>query len=157
ARGAKIQLLGVRTRREFAHGHITGAVNVPIQSFRRELPLLDLGGSKPVVTICKTAHRSPAATRLLRAQGSTLFSWPTAWMNRAARNSLSRRRDAGARRPGVAVAVVTGASGPCRWIKHMTPRLPHRKEEEIMSTFTHAETHYLSGQPLGRIATVGPH
>jgi len=26
-----------------------------------------------------------------------------------------------------------------------------------MSTFTHAETHYLSGQPLGRIATVGPH
>jgi len=69
ARGATIQLLGVRTRREFAHGHITGAVNVPIQSFRRELPHLSLGGSKPVVTICKTAHRSPAATRVLRAQG----------------------------------------------------------------------------------------
>ena len=68
-RGARIQLLDVRTRREFAHGHITGAVNVPIQSFRRELPHLDLDGSKPVVTICKTAHRSPAATRVLRAHG----------------------------------------------------------------------------------------
>ena len=68
-RGAKIQLLDVRTRREFAHGHITGAVNVPIQSFRRELPHLDLDGSKPVVTICKTAHRSPAATRMLRTHG----------------------------------------------------------------------------------------
>jgi rhodanese-related sulfurtransferase len=33
--GAKIQLLDVRTRRKFAHGHITGAVNVPIQSFGR--------------------------------------------------------------------------------------------------------------------------
>jgi len=69
AHGAQIQLLDVRTRREFAHGHIAGAVNVPIQSFRRELPQLGLDGSKPVVAICKTAHRSPAATRVLRAQG----------------------------------------------------------------------------------------
>ena len=67
--GARIQLLDVRTRREFAHGHITGAVNVPVQSFRRELPHLDLDRSKPVVAICKTAHRSPAATRVLRARG----------------------------------------------------------------------------------------
>lgn len=69
AHGAKIQLLDVRTRREFAHSHITGAVNVPIHSFWRELPHLDLDGSKPVVTICKTAHRSAAATRVLRAHG----------------------------------------------------------------------------------------
>ena len=67
--GADIQLLDVRTRREFAQGHIAGAANVPIQSFRAELPHLDLDGSKPVVTICKTAHRSPAATRVLRARG----------------------------------------------------------------------------------------
>jgi rhodanese-related sulfurtransferase len=45
AHGAKIQLLDVRTRREFAHGHIAGAVNVPIQSFRGQLPLLGLDGS----------------------------------------------------------------------------------------------------------------
>ena len=69
AHGAKIQLLDVRTRREFAHGHIAGAVNVPIQSLRGELPHLALHRSEPVVAICKTAHRSPAATRVLRAQG----------------------------------------------------------------------------------------
>jgi rhodanese-related sulfurtransferase len=69
ARGAKLQLLDVRTRREFAHGHIAGAVNVPIQSLRGELPHLALDRSEPVVAICKTAHRSPAATRVLRAQG----------------------------------------------------------------------------------------
>lgn len=69
AHGAKIQLLDVRTRREFAHGHISSAVNVPIQSFRKELAHLELDGSRPVVTICKSAHRSPAATRVLRAHG----------------------------------------------------------------------------------------
>jgi rhodanese-related sulfurtransferase len=69
AHGAKIQILDVRTRLEFAKGHIAGAVNVPIQSIRRELAHLDLDGSKPVVTICKTAHRSVPATRLLRAHG----------------------------------------------------------------------------------------
>jgi rhodanese-related sulfurtransferase len=69
ARGGNVQLLDVRTRQEFAHGHIAGAVNVPIQSFRAQLSHLDLDRSKPVVTICKTAHRSPAATRVLRAQG----------------------------------------------------------------------------------------
>ena len=69
AHGANIQLLDVRTRREFAHGHIAGAVNVPIQSLRAELSRLDLDDAKPVVTICKTAHRSPAATRVLLAQG----------------------------------------------------------------------------------------
>jgi rhodanese-related sulfurtransferase len=69
AHGVKIQLLDVRTRWEFAHGHIAGAVNVPIQSLRGELPHLELDGSKPVVAICKTAHRSPAATRALRAYG----------------------------------------------------------------------------------------
>jgi len=69
AHGAQIQLLDVRTRHEFAHGHIAGAVNVPIQSFRRELPQLGLDGSKPVVAICKAAHMSRAATRVLCAHG----------------------------------------------------------------------------------------
>ena len=69
AHGANIQLLDVRTRQEFAHGHIAGAANVPIQSFRAQVSHLDLDASKPVVAICKTAHRSPAATRVLRAQG----------------------------------------------------------------------------------------
>jgi len=65
-RGEEIQIIDVRTPHEFANGHICGAVNVPIQSFWRRLPHLGLDGSKPVVTICKTAHRSVPATRFLR-------------------------------------------------------------------------------------------
>jgi rhodanese-related sulfurtransferase len=68
-RGEELQLVDVRTRLEFSNGHIAGAVNVPIQSLRRELPGLRLDPSRPVITICKTAHRSIPATQLLIAQG----------------------------------------------------------------------------------------
>ena len=68
-RGEEIQIIDVRTPHEFANGHICGAVNVPIQSFLRGLPDLGLDVSKPVVTICKTAHRSVPATRVLRRRG----------------------------------------------------------------------------------------
>ncbi|MGZ4664594.1 MAG: rhodanese-like domain-containing protein [Frankiaceae bacterium] len=68
-RGDRVQIVDVRTHQEFSNGHIAGAVSVPIQSLRRKLPELALDPSRPVVTICKTAHRSIPATRLLRAQG----------------------------------------------------------------------------------------
>ena len=48
-RGEELQIVDVRTRLEFSNGHIAGAVNVPIQSLRRELPRLRLDPSKPVI------------------------------------------------------------------------------------------------------------
>ena len=63
-RGEEIHIIDVRTPHEFANGHICGAVNVPIQSFLLGLTDLGLDVSKPVVTICKTAHRSIPATRV---------------------------------------------------------------------------------------------
>jgi rhodanese-related sulfurtransferase len=68
-RGETLQIVDVRTRREFHHGHLAGAINVPIQSLRRDLPALRLDPSRSVITICKTAHRSIPATRLLRSAG----------------------------------------------------------------------------------------
>ena len=68
-RGAQVQIIDVRTGLEFSNGHISGAVNVPIQSLLRKLPQLDLDASKPIVTVCKTAHRSVPATRVLRDRG----------------------------------------------------------------------------------------
>jgi rhodanese-related sulfurtransferase len=68
-RGEDLQIVDVRTRIEFSNGHIAGAVNVPIQSLRRKLPGLRLDQSRPVITICKTAHRSIPATQLLTARG----------------------------------------------------------------------------------------
>ena len=68
-RGEEIHIIDVRTPHEFANGHICGAVNVPIQSFLLGLTDLGLDVSKPVVTICKTAHRSIPATRVLVRRG----------------------------------------------------------------------------------------
>jgi rhodanese-related sulfurtransferase len=63
------QVIDVRTPGEFARGHVRGAVNVPVTSLRSLLESLDLDRSRPVVTICLTAHRSIPATRLLRQRG----------------------------------------------------------------------------------------
>jgi rhodanese-related sulfurtransferase len=62
-------LLDVRTPGEFASGHITGAVNVPVTSLSGRLPSLGLPPGRPVVAICLSAHRSPPAVRLLRRAG----------------------------------------------------------------------------------------
>ena len=63
------QLLDVRTAREFAAGHIEGAINIPVTELAARLPLLKLDAGRPVVLICLTAHRSIPAVRLLRGQG----------------------------------------------------------------------------------------
>lgn len=66
---AGVQLLDVRSRLEYERGHIPGARSTPIQTFRQALADLELDTECPVVLICRTAHRSIPATRLLRAQG----------------------------------------------------------------------------------------
>jgi rhodanese-related sulfurtransferase len=63
------QLIDVRTPVEFAAGHVVGAHNVPINTFKQKLPMLALDPQRPIVAICATAHRSLPAVRLLRAAG----------------------------------------------------------------------------------------
>lgn len=63
------QLIDVRTPAEFVAGHVAGARNVPINTFKQMLPKLALDPKRPIVAICATAHRSPPAVRLLRAAG----------------------------------------------------------------------------------------
>lgn len=64
-----LQIVDVRTRLEYDQGHITGALSAPIQSFPQALSALDLDPDRSVVLICRTAHRSIPATRLLNRQG----------------------------------------------------------------------------------------
>jgi rhodanese-related sulfurtransferase len=63
------QLIDVRTPAEFAAGHVVGARNVPINTFKHKLLTLALDPKRPIVAICATAHRSPPAVRLLHAAG----------------------------------------------------------------------------------------
>ncbi|RMF32059.1 MAG: rhodanese-like domain-containing protein [Chloroflexi bacterium] len=71
--GDRLQIVDVRTEAEFARGHLPGAINLPIQRFRREISTLDLDRERPVIVVCATAHRSRPAVRLLRQQGYEAF------------------------------------------------------------------------------------
>jgi rhodanese-related sulfurtransferase len=60
-------LLDVRTPREFADGHIPGAVNVPVDDLRGRLGELPKG--RPVVAYCQVGQRGYLATRILMQAG----------------------------------------------------------------------------------------
>lgn len=67
--GEPVELIDVRTEIEFAHGHLAGSRSVPVHTLRSELDRISLDGDAVVVAICKTAHRSIPAVRLLRSRG----------------------------------------------------------------------------------------
>jgi rhodanese-related sulfurtransferase len=64
-------VIDVRTAIEFHRGHIPGARHVPVQALGASLPTLALQSGATVVAVCKTAHRSIPAVRLLRNEGLT--------------------------------------------------------------------------------------
>ncbi|AGA90735.1 Rhodanese-related sulfurtransferase [Thioflavicoccus mobilis 8321] len=64
-------LLDVRTAAEWRQDHIEGAVNLPVTELMGGLPTLGLDPRKPVVAICRSAHRSIGAVRLLELKGFT--------------------------------------------------------------------------------------
>lgn len=64
------RILDVRTREEFAGGHIAGAVNVDVErpGFMAEAAgVLNCG--EPVYVYCRSGHRSMIAARLLAREG----------------------------------------------------------------------------------------
>jgi rhodanese-related sulfurtransferase len=62
-------LVDVRTRAEWRAGHIAGAVHVPIDELGARIAELPLDGANQVVAICRSAHRSVPAVRLLQGRG----------------------------------------------------------------------------------------
>ena len=64
-----LQLLDVRTQREFDEGHLPNARHAPITSLSRELEGLSLDARRRVVAICASGHRSVVAVRLIRRRG----------------------------------------------------------------------------------------
>ena len=68
-RGAPMQLVDVRTPREYASGHVTGAINVPVG----EIPARagELRRDVAVATVCEGGYRSVLAASLLAREGIT--------------------------------------------------------------------------------------
>lgn len=63
------QIVDVRTGLEWRNSHIAGSISAPVTQLREMLPSLGLDRDRPVVAICRTAHRSIPAVRMLRELG----------------------------------------------------------------------------------------
>ncbi len=63
------QLIDVRTGTEWRSAHVAGAIHVPITELGSRISSLRLDGTRPIVAICRSAHRSIPAVRLLQRHG----------------------------------------------------------------------------------------
>ncbi len=61
------QIVDVRTKGEYATGHIKGSVNIPLDSLNKNLKKLNK--TKPVVTCCASGMRSASAKGILKSNG----------------------------------------------------------------------------------------
>jgi rhodanese-related sulfurtransferase len=61
------QIIDVRTKEEFAGGHIKGAVNIPLNAIGTQISKLKK--DKPVITCCASGMRSAAARNILKSKG----------------------------------------------------------------------------------------
>ena len=63
------QIVDVRTKGEFAGGHIRGSVNIPLQVLQANVSKLKK--DKPVITCCASGMRSASAKSILKSMGFT--------------------------------------------------------------------------------------
>ncbi len=63
-------ILDVRSKSEYAGGHIKGAVNISVDTLRSNLDKLK-DKNKPIITCCASGMRSAAAKSILAANGYT--------------------------------------------------------------------------------------
>ncbi|MEZ4866261.1 MAG: rhodanese-like domain-containing protein [Caldilineaceae bacterium] len=60
-------IVDVRSPAEFAGGHLTGALNLPLQNLSQKLTKVPK--NKPVMVYCRSGNRSGMALKLLREAG----------------------------------------------------------------------------------------
>lgn len=65
ANGAVI--LDVRSKAEFAGGHLNNSINIPLDVLKASIDQLD--PSKPVITCCASGIRSASAKNILKSKG----------------------------------------------------------------------------------------
>ena len=75
----KAIILDVRTKAEYAGGHLKGSVNIPLQSL--ESGLSKLKKDKVVVTCCASGARSSMAKSILQRNGFAEVHNGGSWTN----------------------------------------------------------------------------
>lgn len=68
-----VTLLDTRTPGEYAHGHVDGFQNIPVDVLREHLDEIEKG--KPVYVICQSGLRSYISTRILTGNGYDVYNF----------------------------------------------------------------------------------
>jgi uncharacterized protein len=82
--GQKILVIDVRTAKDFAEGHVPGAISIPLEEFQKKFEALKVPKDTRIVTVCDRGGRSSHAAELLEKLGystssfCTLESWKKA-------------------------------------------------------------------------------
>ena len=63
-------ILDVRSKGEYAGGHIKGSINIAVEQLTGNLHKLK-SKSKPIITCCESGMRSAAAKNILKSKGYT--------------------------------------------------------------------------------------
>jgi rhodanese-related sulfurtransferase len=76
-------ILDVRTPQEYQEGHISNAINIPVQILGQQLDKLNNFKDKKILVYCRSGHRSAIASQILDRAGfknvynlkGGLFEW----------------------------------------------------------------------------------
>ena len=66
-------IIDVRTKDEFNEGHIAGSKNIPLDEIKLQVDMIRQW-NKPVVTVCRSGHRSAIAMKMLKAAGLEVYN-----------------------------------------------------------------------------------
>ncbi len=73
-------ILDVRTKDEYAGGHIRGSVNIPVDQLASNINKLK-DKQKPVITCCASGMRSATAKSILKSKGFVNVHNGGSWMS----------------------------------------------------------------------------
>ena len=60
--GKKVLIIDVRDAKEFAEGHVPGAINIPVSELSKRLPEMKVSKDTIIVTMCEHGGRSSRAS-----------------------------------------------------------------------------------------------
>lgn len=73
-------ILDVRSKGEYAGGHIKGSINIPVNTLSQNLNALK-DKNKPIITCCASGMRSASAKSILTSNGYTEVYNGGGWMS----------------------------------------------------------------------------
>jgi phage shock protein E len=69
----EIVYVDVRTTGEYSQGHVSGALNIPVEEMDRRWQELEPYRDRQIVLYCRTGRRSGIAMEVLKSKGFTLL------------------------------------------------------------------------------------